>query len=285
MVQFKDKFIVFIDVLGFTNLVEQSAAGIGVPPSTIVQIQEALNPQGIREEFDRYGPTTCPESQLVDRNLDFRLSSLSDSVLLSAEISPAGIINLTSQASRIAFRLLQVGVMCRGYITRGLLVHTDSHFFGPGLNEAFRQEKQVAAFRRVANEIGTPYVEVSREVCAYVRDCGDACVQRIFSHLTKPDGNIAALFPMKRLSHSFTIGGTHSDPDREKQSNDNVRSMIKKLRTGVLSFVDKSNLKAVTKAEHYVQALDEQLDACDWTDELLDALKQPFLRRTFDDPR
>ncbi len=278
MVQYKDKFIAFIDVLGFTNLVERSATGTSVSPSTIAQIQEALSLPGGREELDQYGPTICPDSPRVERNLDFRLTSLSDSVLISCEISPAGVVNLLSRASAIVCRLLKIGVMCRGYITRGPLVHSDNNFFGPGYQEALGKEKMVSVFRRSANEVGTPFVELSKDVCAYVHDCRNACAEEMFSRLTTTAGDTAVLFPIKRLSHAFIVGGygTNLSTDRERQSNENVRGMIHKFKTGLLSFVDRSNPKAVSKVEHYIEALNDQLNVCDQIEKFLKEQEEPF---------
>jgi len=47
----------------------------------------------------------------------------------------------------------------------------------------------------------------------------------------------------------------------------------------VISFVDPKNTKAMAKARHYLSALDEQLRACDETDEMIRMLNSPFPRR------
>jgi len=114
-------------------------------------------------------------------------------------------------------------------------------------------------------------------VCEYIAGC-DACVKEMFSRMTKSDGESVALFPFKRLSHSFLIAGfgVTFDPDKEKKSNDNLRTSIMSFKDKIASLVDSSNPDAVRKAEHYIGALNAQIDVCDQSDEMIDKLCAPF---------
>ena len=116
---------------------------------------------------------------------------------------------------------------------------------------------------------------MSRPVADYIANCGDACVKEKFSRMVADDGEVAVLFPFKRLSHSFIVAGlgVKFDPDREKQSNANLRSWIRNLKEKVLAAVDRSNPDAVQKSEHYIRALDAQMDMCDVTDREIERLR------------
>ena len=221
---------------------------------------------------------TCPNSRYIQRDLDFRLTQLSDCVIVSSEVSPAGVINLVSHCWGVVIKLLTKGIMCRGNITRGLVYHTDAQIIGSGYQEAYRKEAQVTAFKREADERGTPFVEIDQVVCDYVRDHGDWCVKEMFSRYVKEDGKVTALFPFQRLEHSFIIVGFRKkfDPEKENRSNQNMRLMIEKLKERVMALVDRSNPNAVSKAEHYIVALDAQLEVCKRTDEMIDMLNSPF---------
>jgi hypothetical protein len=164
--------------------------------------------------------------------------------------------------------------MCRGYITKGRVFHTETQIIGTGYQRALENEKDVAAFKREADERGTPYVEVDKAVTDYVTSCGDWCVKEMFSRCVKSDGEISAIFPFKRLAHRFVIEGAGHpfDADRERRANANVRSTIRQTKERVQSFVDQSNSSAVRKADHYVAALDAQLVQCDKTDSFIDAM-------------
>lgn len=276
--EFKDKFVAFVDVLGFKKLVEAAETGKGPSLDELLEVLKKLGSPDDRNAFVEYGPTICPNSHYIQRDLDFRLTQTSDCVIISSEISPAGVINLVNHCWKTVIRLLQIGLMCRGYITRGRLFHKDTQFVGSGYQEAYEKERQVAAFKREANEGGTPFVEVDRSVCDYVANCGDHCVREMFSRHVKDDGALVALFPFQRLSHSFTVGGFGQtfDARREKQSNDNMRRLLQTLKERVESFVDRSKPSAVRKAKHYLKALDDQLRICDKVDEVIAQLSARY---------
>jgi hypothetical protein len=280
-IQFKDKFVAFIDVLGFKKMVQTAEAGTGLPLDKLLEVLKTLGSPEERGRIGKHGPTICPRTRYLQRDLDFRVTQISDCSVISAEISPAGIVNLTWFCWGIVMGLLRNGIMCRGYITRGLVFHTDQQVVGSGYQRAFDNEKNVTAFKREADERGTPFVEVDRTVCEYVKRSEDQCTKEMFGRFVKDDGVVVALFPFKNLSHSFMIAGwgVKFNPDEEKRNNQNIRAMIGQIKERVLSFVDPSNTDAVRKAQHYILALDAQLIVCDQTDDLLRALASPFPSR------
>ena len=272
MSEFKDKFIAFIDILGFKKLVADTQAGVGMKLPELRKLLDSFGAGSERERFETHGPMCCPMAPYIDRNLDFRLTPVSDCVIVSAEVSPAGVINLVGHCWGAVIQLLQGGIMCRGYITRGPIYHTDKYLFGTGYQDAYLAEGKVSAFKREADERGTPFVEVDAAVCEYVEQRGDACVKEMFSRFVKRGGTTVALFPFQRLSHSFIVGGPGFDADKERRSNQNTRAMINRLKERVDTYVDKSNESAAQKASHYIAALDAQLEICDRTDEFIDML-------------
>lgn len=282
MMEFKEKFVAFVDMLGFKTLVEASEAGTGMPLSELLKLLETFGTPEERSKFEKYGPIVCPQSTYSQRNLDFCLTPISDCVIVSSEVSPAGVINLVNHCWGIVIKLLQNGIMCRGYITRGNIFHTETpQFIGTGYQKAYENEGKVSAFKREADERGTPFVEVDRVVCDYIGKCEDRCVKEMFSRYVKDDGEVVALFPFQRLAHSFVIAGFGQkfDPEKEKRSNQNVRRMLANLKERVMAYLDISNPSAVRKIEHYIQALDAQLAVCDWTDEMINLLNSPFPAR------
>lgn len=282
-IEFKDKFIGYVDVLGWKEKVKAAEDGTGMSLAELLEVQKELGTPEHKSRIKKNGPKICPESVYVQRDLDFQLTQISDCVIVSNEISPAGVINLINHCWGAVIKLLTKGIMCRGYITRGSIYHTNgSDIIGSGYNEAVDKEDKVSAFKREADEKGTPFVEVDPSVCDYVRDHGDSCVKEMFSRYVKQDGSMTALFPFQRLQHSFIIAGTlgHKfDPEKERQSNENMRSMIKKMKESVMALVDQSQPNAVSKAEHYVAALNAQLEVCKHTDEMITMCGSSFPRR------
>lgn len=280
----EDKFIGFVDVLGFSQLVEAAENGTGMKLPELMDVLKHLGSSSDVEKAGKYGPATCPQSKYLQKDLNFQLTQVSDCVIVSSEISPAGAINLISHCWGAVINLLTKGIMCRGYITRGSVYHsqTSPYFIGSGYQQAcFKEKNGITAFKRQADERGTPFVEVGPVICDYVKNCGDKCVKEMFSRMVKSDGNVTALFPFKRLAHSFMIGGfgRKFEPQKEKDSNDNWRSSIGEFKKRIMEYVDGSNPDAVKKAEHYIEALNAQLEVCDKTDEMIDKLNSPFPSR------
>lgn len=270
--KFRDKFIGFVDILGFKKFVEAAEAGTGMPLVELLELLKDLGTADDRKKIEKDGPTTCPKSAYFQRDLNFRLTQISDCVVVSSEVSPAGVINLVSHCWSAVIKLLTKGILCRGYITRGSVFHTDTQFIGSGYQEAASKEKHVTAFIPDAEKSGTPFVEVDQIVCNYVREQGDSCVKKMFSRYVKEDGNVTALFPFQRLQHSFIIGGWlgHTfDREKERQSNENMRLKIENFKERVMAFVDHSDPDVVSKVGHYIAALDAQIEVCKRTDEML----------------
>lgn len=275
---FEDKFVAFIDILGFKGLVANSEAGTGMPLHELLDLLKKLGDGSERARFDAHGPTCCPMAPRVDKNMNFQVTQISDCAIVSSEISPAGAINLISHCWGSVIELMARGIMCRGYIKRGRIYHTNSQVIGTGYQEAYAAESKVSAFRHEADDRGTPYVEVDSEVTAYIDSQSDACVREMFTRMVKRDGETVVLFPFQRLQHSFIVAGFGQtfEPDKERKSNDNLRNNIKLYKAKIEALVDASNAAAQAKAKHYLRALDEQLLACDKTDEAIGMLSRPF---------
>lgn len=184
--EFSQKFIVFFDVLGWKHHIQAANEGRGL---TIIELEEIITALGTSEDrshFEKYGPTICPRAPRIRSDLDFRVTAASDCAIVSAEISPAGLINLVSHCWSACLKLLSKGMMCRGYIKRGPIHHTDKHQFGIGLNEAIEGEKNVSFFREDANDRGTPFIEVDQEIVRYVEEQPDACVKEMSPRSPRP---------------------------------------------------------------------------------------------------
>ena len=266
--EFKDKFITFIDVLGFKNLVDRAEAGTGLSLGQLLtQLQQNFDVARTLAAVRQYEPTTCPGSSYLQRDLDFCAKQISDSVIASTEVSPAGVINLVGYCWSTVFRFLKNGLLCRGYITRGLIYHNGDQFVGSGYHKVIEKEKMVTAFKQESDERGTPFVEIDTSVCGYVNDCGDKMVKEMFSRFVSDDGDVVAIFPFKKLSPSFTCD-IRSGLEKKLQAINVVRNWIVVMKTKIMQFADMSNPSARRKTEHYIRVLDKQLEICDRTEQI-----------------
>ncbi|QOL49727.1 hypothetical protein [Massilia litorea] len=278
MTTFSDKFVAFVDILGFKDLEAKCERGVGMSLPDLLSCLRKLGNGTERGIFEKYGPTCCPTAPRLQKNLDFRVTQISDCVIVSSEVSPAGVINLISHCWGAVIELMGHGIMCRGYIKRGSVYHTDTQVVGSGYHDAYAAESRVTAFKHEADERGTPYVEVDAEVANYIDSQPDECVKEMFGRMVKRDGHIVVLFPFQRLRHSFIVLGMGKtfDPNEELKANNNLRKNLRDMKERVLSLIDQNNKNAVSKGNHYIRAIDTQLQLCDRTDERIHKIFAAF---------
>jgi hypothetical protein len=275
-VVFKEKWIGFIDILGFKSLVEKAEAGKAMSLPQLLELLKEFGSPEERGHFNKYGPIICPGSSYIQRDLDFRLTQVSDCVVMSSEISPAGVISLVHKCWSAVIKLLSKGIMCRGHITRGLIYHSETQFIGSGYQEAYFKEKMTTFNQNDGEKVGTPFVEVDKKVCDYAKSVSDSCVRKMFLRFVAQNKEVAAISPLESLGHSFVIAGQgHAfDPGKEKESNQNVREAMRNYKDRVMEYADSP--EADEKAKHYFSALENQLNTCDRTDEIIDLLGRQY---------
>ena len=256
--QYIEKFIAFVDVLGWKCHVRDSDAGRGLSLKELCDITDMLGKPIDRDEFE---PTTCPQARRMRKNLDFCITRHSDSVLISAEISPAGLINLVFHCRKACMELLsKKGIMCRGYIKRGPIYHTAEYQIGVGLSDVVDQEKK-----------GSPFIEIDTEVIQYVECQPDECVKKVFSGCVETVGGLTFVSPSKGFLN-FGSG----DPEKDLESVKVVRGRIHRMKEQVESHIDPSNESARQKGEQYVRMLDAKLAGCDRREKMIKSVMQPF---------
>lgn len=275
---FEDKFVAFIDILGFKNMVKAAEDGDSLSLAEIFERMDILGNDAGRIAIQKNGPQVCPQSPRVRDDLSFEVTQISDCAIVSAEISPAGAIAVVNHCWNAVYQLMLKGVLVRGYITRGRIIHRDDRLLGSGYQDAYSKEAGVIAFRQEADEKGTPFVEVDDSVISFIAEHSDERVKKVFARLVESDGKVTAVYPFKRLTHSYFIGGNGFpafDPENERRANNDLRNNIKSLINQMMHSVDFANKSAHEKTLRYVEALKRQIEACDRTDENISILAGP----------
>ncbi|MFC4350848.1 hypothetical protein ACFOW6_04740 [Fodinicurvata halophila] len=181
--KYTDKFVAFIDILGFKQIVEKSV--IIEDAESIARMIKRLAPESDIAFYQNDGAEICPCSESYSSDLAMRISQISDCVVISAEISAAGVINIIHYCQKVAERLLlRESVLCQGYLTRGKIVHDGMMFFGPGYQAAVEGEKQAASIEWRGEVLGTPFIEIDPDVVAYLKSHGDDCTHEMFTRMT-----------------------------------------------------------------------------------------------------
>ncbi|WP_138826478.1 MULTISPECIES: hypothetical protein [Bacillus] len=137
--QYEYRYIVFIDILGFKNLVEESSSN----EDQLERIHRALKYiSEIKQEN--------AEGQLSLREQGEEITVFSDSIVISMPVLErnAGWY-LLNKVIFIQMNLMSLGICIRGGMTVGELYHNDNIVFGPAMNEAYGLESNCAIYPRV----------------------------------------------------------------------------------------------------------------------------------------
>src|SRR5262245_56036444 len=124
--QYEDRFVAFVDILGFKGLVARTVQS--PPRVTPDEIEQAL---AVAPAVDLQGVEIGRLGDLSD--LELRRTCFSDCFVMSTEASEAGLVKLLLHLRAIASRLVRLHVLPRGGVTRGPLYHSEKAIFGPAM--------------------------------------------------------------------------------------------------------------------------------------------------------
>ncbi|RYE59813.1 MAG: hypothetical protein EOP20_04175 [Hyphomicrobiales bacterium] len=135
--RYERKYVAFIDLLGFSNLVRDSA-------------DEDNGPNKVMAVLDRFKSTV----EATGKN-GLRVKHFSDCLVVSVDATQLGLMDLFTSLRTISDNLLQIDMLVRGAVTVGPFYHTDESVFGPPLQEAYEMESKT---------VGIPMIELTEEV-------------------------------------------------------------------------------------------------------------------------
>ena len=270
---FDDKFVAFVDILGFEDLVERAEKG-GPGAPTVGFIFELLKSFGSsnEENYAKFGPTVCPKTDFISKDLNFHVTQISDCAVISAEVSPAEVINLIDHCYKVSVRLLKVGHQCRGYLTRGPIIHTDSQFIGSGYVRAYKNEKKVSIFQKDESDRGTPFIGIDPEVCSYISKECDETVKKVFGRLTETDGKSTAVTPFFALRAMPDM--PLDDPEYKEQVGRTIQIIQMLLTQLERAKANAEDDHARAKIEHYEKKLRDVIAMKESKIKMVDDLQQ-----------
>ncbi|MGR0183446.1 hypothetical protein [Azospirillum aestuarii] len=132
-VVYTERYVAFVDVLGFRSIISKSATN----PAVVERVHAAL--AGISRLAAARRSTT----------LGFEVTSFSDNVVLSIPVSPQGLLHLIQTINGFSQDLLGLGMLFRGAVVRGFALHTHEVIFGPGMVEAYQLESTISFHPRI----------------------------------------------------------------------------------------------------------------------------------------
>ena len=138
--EYQDRIVCFLDILGFTDHIDKTIAQNGEDNlNNIDNIISAI-------ESIRY--LTDIDKLKVDKSK--RVTQFSDSVVISFLANEeSGVFYSLLEIMWIQVNLVMYKLLCRGGIVRGKLIHTDKYLFGPAVVNAYILESKAALYPRV----------------------------------------------------------------------------------------------------------------------------------------
>lgn len=145
------RYVAFIDILGFSEIVTKSATSD----------RQAKALATILTGLANRPPLPPPDNAAA---YDFKAQLFSDSIVLSVVNHVDALTYLLKRATELSLELLPLGFLLRGGVARGLLYHEQATMFGPAFLEAYLLEKEIATYPRiiVGREAYEQYRQTSR---------------------------------------------------------------------------------------------------------------------------
>lgn len=155
---YDNRIVAFIDILGFSSMIKQSETDPLIMEKLLKALKYLKNyesPEGwnldtieIEEDAQKRGVDTFKIEEKTN------VTCFSDSIIVSVNLSGLGIneaiSTLIANLSYIGAYLLTEGILVRGGITIGNLIHTkDGIVLGQALIDSYRTESNIAIFPRI----------------------------------------------------------------------------------------------------------------------------------------
>lgn len=135
---YSNRVVVFIDILGFGNMVNESVHEDGT-----------TNQKRLSLIFDTMKALQKTWDDMFEKKDKKKVTLFSDSAIISFKIEESSEVFFTLiELLHLTMELLKIGVLIRGGISVGKCIHDQSTVFGPAVNQAVKMEK-VADYPRI----------------------------------------------------------------------------------------------------------------------------------------
>lgn len=146
---YEDRIVLYIDILGFKELLNETTDKDGNDVETAIdKIVNAYD--SIRDvwDLDKKNNDFVIDEESYKRSK--KISIFSDCIVISFLAKERSeIFHTLLEVKWMIIRLIYKGILCRGAISYGKLIHNDRFIFGPALVEAYILESKAANYPRV----------------------------------------------------------------------------------------------------------------------------------------
>lgn len=163
--EYEDRYVAFIDILGFREIVKHSLRE--QPEESVSSLNSIFNALNLRFQ----GTAEDYASQYGGSDSDLRVNTFSDFVVISSKSTEAGLDLLIFAVWCVTRDWLSKGYLSRGGIAKGPVIHAEAEgktpglVFGPAFIDAYAHEQEVADFPRVVftKEVRTDLVQYRKD--------------------------------------------------------------------------------------------------------------------------
>lgn len=148
--KYENRVVAFVDILGFKDILARTVDkdNKDIEPQ-IEKVIDAYN--SIRDLFKLDEANSNNDPVLNKFKVKSKIvTTFSDSIVISfLQEEPAEIFYTLYDLQWMIMRLIHRGILCRGALTYGKMIHTDEFLFGPALVEAYEMEGKAALYPRI----------------------------------------------------------------------------------------------------------------------------------------
>lgn len=148
---FDDRFVAFVDILGFRNLV----AKMEEDRELFEMVRDALKTiRGQAQRFREYRVKLAQSHKAIIANgkgpltptSDLQMTAFSDCYVISDNSSAWHVL---AGVQALGSNMLARGIVCRGAVVHGFAYHRHGVLFGPAVIDAYLLESRVAKYPRI----------------------------------------------------------------------------------------------------------------------------------------
>lgn len=141
--KYENRIVLFLDILGFKKIVQETLEK-GPEPNIPIDNQEKI--AGLHALLAKMGATAADHQT----NAKINVTQFSDSIVISfLDTQPSQAALTFKIVLKIIVELVKNGILCRGALSEGKLIHTNQTIFGPALVDAYETETKAAMYPRV----------------------------------------------------------------------------------------------------------------------------------------
>lgn len=155
--KYENRIVLFLDILGFKNIIDKTVnkekdieENIEKLYNNLTLIKVFLVEKLKQENLFFDNRTLIRDSQFTENNFSLQVTQFSDSIIISFQNDNNDtLLRLIRAIQELIIKLANEGILSRGAISYGKLIHNDKLIFGPALNDAYETETRAAIYPRI----------------------------------------------------------------------------------------------------------------------------------------